>query len=137
MPAITREMLRDYINDALPDGEIMQIETALRSDEAIRSLLREVQQEAERGEHSVGAIWRRERISCPTREQIGSYILQALDDDFQAYIEFHLNTIGCPACQANFDDLQKKHVKPDAAVTARRQRIVDSSVPALQKARKK
>jgi hypothetical protein len=95
-----------------------------------------VRREVESGEHTIGAIWRRERLSCPTRDQIGSFLLKALDDDLETYIEFHLKTIGCPACQANLDDLEKKQAKADAATAKRRQRIVNSSAPALKKAKK-
>ena len=57
--------------------------------------------QVEPGEHSVGAIWRRQRLSCPPREQLGSYLLGVLDDDVQNYIQFHLQTIGCAFCLAN------------------------------------
>ena len=112
------------------------VEAALRSNVKVQKIFREVQQEVDRGEHSIGAIWRRERLSCPTRDQIGSFILKVLDDDLHDYISFHLKTIGCPACQANFDDLEKKQPKPDATAAKRRQRIVNSSAPALKKAKK-
>jgi len=38
-----------------------RVEQALRSSEALRQSLRKVMQERDRGEHSLGAIWRRER----------------------------------------------------------------------------
>lgn len=136
MPAITKEVLRDYLNDALPDAELASVEAALRDDAEVQALFRMVQAEVDRGEHSIGAIWRRERLSCPTRDQIGSFLLQALDADLEAYIDFHLRTIGCPACQANYDDLAKKKAKPDAKAEKRQQRIVQSSAPALKKVKK-
>ena len=61
----------------------------------------------DRGEHTVGAIWRRERVSCPTRDQLGGYLLGAGDDDLLKYVRFHLEVVGCPYCQANLDDLRK------------------------------
>jgi len=60
-----------------------------------------------RGEHTAGAIWRRERVSCPTREQLGGYLLEAGDPELLDYVRFHLEEIGCPYCQANLDDLRK------------------------------
>ncbi|CAN5227080.1 hypothetical protein BH11PLA2_BH11PLA2_21290 [soil metagenome] len=136
MPKITREMLRDYLNDALPDAELTAIETALRDTPAVQTLLLSVREEIDRGEHSIGGIWRRERLSCPTRDQLGSHLLKALDDDLFDYIEFHLKTIGCPACQANHDDLAKKHAAAEAPAK-RRQKIVKSTSGALKKAGKK
>ena len=129
MPAITKAMLRDYLNDALPDAEVGERRSCLARHAEDSALFKSVQQEIESGEHSIGAIWRRERLSCPTRDQLGSFLLKALDDDLETYIEFHLRTIGCPACQANLEDLEKKHAKVDAPTARRRQRIVNSSAP--------
>ncbi len=69
-------------------------------------------QERDRGEHSLGAVWRRERLTCPTREQLGSYLLQVLDEGEQDYLDFHLNVIGCPYCVANLADLQALQQEP-------------------------
>lgn len=109
MSPITREVLRDYLHDALPDAEAAAIERALRGSAELRALLTEVLEQEDRGEHTVGAIWRRERVSCPTRDQLGSYLLEAGDPDLLEYVRFHLEEIGCPYCQANLDDLKKLH----------------------------
>ena len=53
-------------------------------------------QERDRGDHSIGAVWRREHLSCPTREQLGSYLLEVLDEEIQDYVRFHLETVGSP-----------------------------------------
>ena len=92
---ITRELLAGYLDDALGEAEIAQIEQELRKSEPLRNQLKQIIQERDRGEHSVGAIWRRHRLSCPPREQLGSYLLGVLDDDVQDYIQFHLQAIGC------------------------------------------
>ena len=62
MPEITREVLRDYLNDALPDAELTAVEKAVREQPAVQALLHQIRQEVDRGEHSVGAVWRRERV---------------------------------------------------------------------------
>lgn len=111
MPEITRQMLRDYLHDALPDAELATIEKALRESAKLRKLYQEVVEQEDRGEHTVGAIWRRERASCPTRDQLGGYTLGAGDPDLLEYIDFHLKTIGCPYCQANLEDLKKANKK--------------------------
>ena len=107
MTEITRQMLRDYLHDALPDAELAAVEKELRASAKLRALYKEVVEQEDRGEHTVGAIWRRERVSCPTREQLGGYLLGAGDAELLEYIDFHLKTIGCPFCQANLDDLKK------------------------------
>ena len=132
MTTITREVLRDYLHDALPDEELAAVEKALRDSAELRDLFDEVRQDADRGEHTVGAIWRRDRLSCPGREQLGGYILQALDQELLDYISFHLTTVGCAYCQANLDDLTKRQT--EAPSKARRQRIVKSSAGLLKKA---
>jgi hypothetical protein len=107
MAAITRQMLRDYLHDALPEAEMAAVEKSLRGSKELHLLLGEVRDEEDRGEHSVGAIWRRERVSCPSRDQLGGYLLGAGDEDLLAFVRFHLETIGCPYCLANLDDLKK------------------------------
>ena len=111
MPEITRQLLRDYLNDALSGHDTARVEQALRDSAAARALFAEVLGEADRGEHTVGAIWRRERASCPTRDQLGGFLLGAGDPDLLDYIQFHLDAIGCPYCQANLDDLKQPGTK--------------------------
>ena len=127
MAAISREVLGLYLDDALSESETAQVEQALRQSEALRRLLRIVMQERDRGDHSLGAIWRRERLTCPTREQLGSYLLRAIDDDLLDYIEFHLRTIGCPFCQANLADLQTLQQEPAPRTQSRRRKFFESS----------
>jgi hypothetical protein len=129
---INREMLACYLDDALDETEIAQIEQALRNSEPLRQQLKQVIQERDRGEHSVGAIWRRQRLSCPPREQLGSYLLGVLDDDVQDYIQFHVQTIGCAYCLANLADLQAQQQDADGQVKKRRKRYYQSSAGLLQ-----
>jgi hypothetical protein len=133
MTEITREHLRAYLDDALTDAETARVEQALRNSDGLRGQLTMVLQERDRGEHSVGAVWRRSRLSCPTREQLGSFLLQALEPGFQDYVEFHIKTIGCPYCQANLADLQARQADAAPQVQQRRRRFFQSSAGLLQK----
>ena len=135
MTKITREMLHGYLDDALSDEETAQVEKTLRESESLRRLLRVVIGERDRGEHSIGAIWRRQRLSCPSREQLGSYLLQALEPDAQDYIDFHLATIACPFCLANLADLKALHKEPPRQVEKRRKRFFESSAGYLRAGR--
>ena len=83
--------------------------------------------ERDRGEHSLGAIWRRFRLSCPGREQLGSYLLGVLTPEQAEYIDFHLRTIGCAFCQANLADLQARQRETAKQVDVRRRRFFNSS----------
>jgi hypothetical protein len=133
MAEITREHLRAYRDDALTDAETARVEQSLRNSDGLRGQYTMVLQERDRGEHSVGSVWRREHLSCPTREQLGSFLLQALEPGFQDYVEFHLQTIACPFCQANLADLQARQADAGPQVQKRRRRFFQSSAGLLQK----
>jgi hypothetical protein len=132
MSNITREQLDAYLDDALTEGETAQIEQALRNSDTLRHLLRTILQERDRGEHSIGAVWRRVRLSCPTREELGSYLLQVLDAEHREYLDFHLTVIVCPYCQANLADLQARQKEPPPAAQERQRRLFESSAAYLQ-----
>ncbi|HEX3152558.1 MAG TPA: hypothetical protein VHR66_31085 [Gemmataceae bacterium] len=135
MTDVTREQLHAYLDDALDDTEAARIEKLIRGSAAMRTRLTEVRDERDRGEHSLGAVWRRDRLSCPSREQLSGYLHQVLEKDSHAYIEFHLSTIGCPSCQANLDDLKEKQAETTAQ-SRRRRRYFETSAGLLKEARK-
>lgn len=127
MTSVTRELLAAYLDDALGAAETAEVERALRLDPALAQQLRHMMQEQDRGEHSLGAIWRRHRLTCPGREQLGSFLLGVLEPDHASYIEFHLQTIGCAFCTANLDDLKAQQKAAPPEVNRRRTRFFDSS----------
>jgi hypothetical protein len=135
MTNITREVLHGYLDDALCEAETAQVERALRESEGLRRMLRALMQERDRGEHTVGAIWRRQRLSCPSRDQLGSYLLQVLEPELQDYLDFHLQTIACPFCLANLADLRDLQKEPAPKVQQRRRRFFESSAGYLSVAR--
>jgi len=53
-------------------------------------------------------LWEYYRFSCPKRNTIGAYMLGTLEPDWQQYVDFHLNLLGCRFCRANLDDLQSQ-----------------------------
>lgn len=75
--------------------------------------------------------WEDERPSCPKRSTIGGYVLQTLEEPWQAYVAFHLETVGCAFCRANLDDLQKQTREDPRTV---RDRILQSTVGFFRKA---
>jgi hypothetical protein len=135
MPELTREQLYAYLDDALDDAETARIEKLIRGSAAIRTRLTEVRDERDRGEHSLGAVWRRERLSCPTREQLSGYLHEVLDAAHHAYVEFHLETVICPCCLANLDDLREKQTASPTQ-SRRRRRYFEQSARLLNEARK-
>lgn len=119
-----------YIEESLPSDLMASIEAALRSNEALRQQLAQVIGRRDSGVHTVGDIWRRHRLSCPSREDLGSYLLGAMMDDQADYIKFHLEKIGCRYCQSNLDDLSESQHRD--AVVARRKKYFQSSVGRLR-----
>ena len=135
MPEITREQLAGYLDEALSDAESARVEQALRQSEPLRRQLRGLMLERDRGEHSIGAIWRRRRLTCPTREQLGSFLLGVHEPEVQDYIEFHLHTVGCSYCLANLTDLEARQRESTDKVQERRRRYFESSAGFLQACR--
>jgi hypothetical protein len=127
-PSINVEILRAYLADTLPPEELARVEKALRDSAELRARLEDVRESrGDLGLHTLGAIWRRGRLTCPTRQQLGSYLLDALDPDLASYLKFHLDVIACPYCQANLADLKSKAAQAPAAIQNRHNRIVQSS----------
>jgi hypothetical protein len=127
-PAITDETLRAYLADGLPSGEMARVEKALRDSAELRARLEDVRQNRGDGQlHTLGAIWRRGRLTCPTRQQLGSYLLDALDPDLSKYITFHIQVVECPFCQANLADLQTRATQHPSTIASRQNRILKSS----------
>ncbi|MCG3128547.1 MAG: hypothetical protein CHACPFDD_03436 [Phycisphaerae bacterium] len=85
------------------------------------------------GDSSVGVIWREERISCLKRSTLGSYLLDVLDDDWQSYISFHVDELGCDICRANLDDLREEEARDASRREALRARCFASSVGFLSR----
>lgn len=121
------ETLRSYLAESLPAEMMARVEKALRDSAELRAQLEDVRQDrGDAGLHTLGAIWRRARLTCPTRQQLGSYLLDALDPGYAEYIAFHLDVVACSICQANLADLRGKSAQP-APSQARRTRIYHSS----------
>ena len=123
---ISDPILLAYLDESLTTEKMAELEAAIRTDEALRQRLAELISRRESGVHSVGDIWRRNRLSCPSREELGSYLLGAMLDEAADYVRFHMDVIGCRYCQANLEDLRETQVQPTS--TERRKRIFQSSV---------
>jgi hypothetical protein len=124
--------LRAFLDEALPVDEATRLEAALRDDETLRARLAALAGEADAGEHSLGAVWRRRRLTCADRSTLSGYVLGVLADDQKRYLDFHLNVIGCRYCQANLDELRDRAAEPAPPTDGRRKRIFDSSVGRLR-----
>jgi hypothetical protein len=128
----TESELEAYLDEALESAEMAEIEKTLRRQPDLLQQLGLVNSRRDAGLHSVGEIWRRHRLSCPTRDQLGSYLLGALNDDLRDYIEFHTQTAGCRFCLANLDDLKRQQAEVAESVATRRRKYFQSSAGYLR-----
>jgi hypothetical protein len=125
---IDDDQLRAYLADNLSPPEMARIEKALRDSAELRDRLERVRRDrSDPALHTLGAIWRRTRVTCQSRETLGSYLLDVLEPDLTAYITFHLDLVECPFCRANLDDLKRKAGQVPEQSRDRRRRIFDSS----------
>jgi hypothetical protein len=122
-------VLRNYLADALAPEDSARVEKALRDSAELRARLEDVRNGRTDGQlHTLGAIWHRGRLTCPSRQQLGSFLLDALDPELASYLQFHLEIIECPFCQANLADLRAQSQAAAAKVSKTRQhRILQSS----------
>ena len=128
MPELNDADLRAFLDEALPADQMSKIEEQLRADPALHRRLSAVRGQEEAGVHSLGAIWRRNRMSCPSREELGQFLLQVLEPDAADYIEFHIERVGCRYCEANIDDLRSQQSEASEQVSTRRKKYFQTSV---------
>jgi RNA polymerase sigma factor (sigma-70 family) len=77
-------------------------------------------------ENFLTEIWESQRLSCPKRSTLGAFLLETLEPGWFDYVDFHLTTIGCHFCRANFKDL--KHQQTTNEQRLFRKRIMASTV---------
>lgn len=129
---ITDAELEAYLEESLPAESMTGIELELRQRPELLRRLSTILGRREAGVHSVGEIWRKHRLSCPDRRQLGSYLLGAIDNDHAAYIRFHLEMIGCRFCQANFADLRQQQEETQELIISRRTKYFQTTAGHLR-----
>jgi hypothetical protein len=126
--------LEAYLDELLPIERMTAIEEALRHGDQLQKRLAAINGRRDAGVHSLGEIWRRHRLSCPTREQLGSYLLNVLPRDAADYVKFHVDTVRCRYCVANINDLKSQQSTADAKIVEhRRHKYFQSSAGYLRK----
>ncbi len=129
----TTAELEAFLDESLPVERMAAIEQALRGSDALQQRLTEINGRRDAGVHSLGEIWRRHRLSCPTRDQLGSFLLGVLPNVEIDYVTFHLETIGCRYCTASLEDLRRAQSAAETeGAVRRRQRYFQSSVGRLR-----
>ena len=132
MTPYTLSELEAYLDEALPVERMTALEEAARSDAAVRERLAGINARRNAGVHTLGEIWRQQRLSCPTRAELGSLLLNVLPDEHAAYLRFHLETVGCRYCQANLADIQRQQSEQAENSQRRRRKYFQSSAGQLK-----
>ena len=121
----TDQELEAYLDEDLTSLEMGQVEDSLRNESESPQLierLTSINRRRDSGVHSLGEIWRNHRVSCPTREQLGSYLLGVATREEGDYLEFHIYRLGCRQCEANLEDLKSSRQKSAKEESKVRQR---------------
>jgi hypothetical protein len=128
--------LEAWLDEALPVEVMSHIERQLRDNPKLAKRLAHLNARRSAGFHGLGAIWRRHRMTCLSREKLETYLEGKLPEAEKKYIRFHLNVIGCRFCQANLLDLQGlADGSRNADPQPRRRRYFESSVGMLRHGR--
>jgi hypothetical protein len=119
--------LEAYLDEALPAEEMARIEDLLRRQPELLDELATINSRRDAGVHSLGEIWRRHRLSCPPREQLGGLLLGTLSKQQSEYLRFHIDVVGCRLCKANLADLENQQAEAAEAAQSRRRKYFQSS----------
>jgi len=130
------EELLAYLEDSLPTEALADLEILLRTPDqtSLQNRLQNLINARDAGTHTIGEIWKRHHVSCPTREDLGRYILQAMSDAESKFIQLHIEVTLCEVCQSNLDDLLlATNQSNQAAIISRRTKYFQSSVGRIKK----
>ena len=130
MDDFTDEELLAFIDERLVSERCSEIEYALRDDKSFASRLAELISQQDQGGHTVGQLWRRERLSCPPRAVLAAMVDGRLGRRLSQYLRFHIETVGCRICAANLADLERPENASDAE--RRSSKIFQSSAGKLR-----
>lgn len=131
MNRFTDEELLAFIDERLATDRCSLVEQTLRGDRQLANRLVELIAQQDEGGHTIGQLWRRERLSCPPRAVLAALVDGRLGDRLSQYLRFHIETIGCRICAANLADLNRTDSSTEAE--RRSSKIFQSSAGHLRK----
>jgi hypothetical protein len=127
----TDRELTAWLDELLPAARMVEFEQQLRADTNLQARVALVIRHRDQGGNSIGEVWQRARLSCPTRTEMGGYLLGTINPEVAQYVEFHVHTVGCRVCQANMHDLEEQSTQSEQ-VPGRRRRFFESSAGLLR-----
>lgn len=118
--------LLGYADESLGPKRAAEVEAALRDSAKLRARAAELLRDRDDGVHTLADIWRRNRVGCPGRSVLGSYLLGLLEAAEHQTLSIHINDVGCRYCRADVDDLINS--REDAGQAERQRRFFASSI---------
>ncbi|SMP39022.1 hypothetical protein SAMN06265222_101236 [Neorhodopirellula lusitana] len=130
-PTFSDAQLVAFLDEELQPELSSKLESALRADPELQQRLTVLRGQNLAGLHSIGAIWRRGRLSCLDRPQLAAFLAGTLPTEEADYARFHLDEIHCRVCNANVDDLKQAAAENNESQD-RRDRLFQSSAGHLR-----
>lgn len=59
-------------------------------------------------------VWEDQRPSCPKRTTLGKFSLDLLPADWEEFVRFHVEVLGCTFCAANLEELTESDTTDEA-----------------------
>jgi hypothetical protein len=85
-----------------------------QEDSELRGQIRTVQSEFDYHNHTVGSLWRRNQLTCPSDQEIADYQrgeLAIIYPKIADHLQFHLNSIRCIYCISTAAELKQSAAK--------------------------
>jgi len=93
---------------ALAEGE--EVSEALRrhagSCTACKRSLQALEEDVRGLQLSISELWFQERVSCPPEDVLARLRSGSLDPGLRDYVEFHVDDLACPFCQATLGEAE-------------------------------
>ena len=116
-PVYSREYIHAYIDGALSPEEADAFTSMAYGDSELRGKIRTVQTEFDYHNHTVGSLWRRNQLTCPSDQEIVDYqrgALAIINPEIADYVQFHLTSIRCIYCISTAAELKQSAAKGGA-----------------------
>lgn len=125
-----------YLDEGLDNFASSAVEQAIRRSPDLKARLEKLVAARESDSIMVGEVWSRNRLSCPSRESLGSFLLNALSEAESDFIDIHLQISKCAICLANLEDLRRAMSDDTLQSSPRIQKYFQSSIGRLSNSSK-
>ena len=119
--------LEAYLDEACPRRKWRGSSTPCATNPEYIDELASINARRNAGMHTLGEIWRRHRLSCPSRRAVGQLSARRPARRRGRPRAFHVETIGCRLCRASLTGLGNREKEAPQEVETRRRKYFQSS----------